>query len=169
MKQDNPFAKLGALDQKLYQETSPKQEVHYPRKLDVQETVTPENQQTPLPPREEDKAFKIVHYQSVDQSVGQSINQSTDQSTSQSTKQSINHSPFNDIVDRPKAFYITVRLDKRLDDAVRYFQDTHGIKKVDRSTVVNAMLDFDENWTDKSLDALVSRLISQLTSRLTGK
>jgi hypothetical protein len=27
MTQDNPFAKLGALDQKLYQETTPKQHV----------------------------------------------------------------------------------------------------------------------------------------------
>ena len=72
-------------------------------------------------------------------------------------------------MDRPKAFYITTRLDKRLDDAVRYFQDMHGIKKADRSTVVNAMLGSEENWTDKSLDRLVSRLISHLTSRLTGK
>jgi hypothetical protein len=31
------------------------------------------------------------------------------------------------------------------------------------------MLDIDGNWTDKSLDQLVSRLIGQLTSRLTGK
>jgi hypothetical protein len=165
MKQDNPFAKLGALDQKLYQETSPKQEVPASRKQDVQVAGITENQQLPQPSKEEDKAFKVVKYQSADQSVDQSINQSTSQSTSQST----NKFSSNDIVDRPKAFYITVRLDKRLDDAVRYFQDVHGIKKADRSTVVNAMLDTDENWTEKSLDGLVSRLISQLTSRLTGK
>jgi hypothetical protein len=169
MKQDNPFAKLGALDQKLYQETTPKQEVPVSRKQDVQVAGITENQQLPQPSKEEDKAFKVVKYQSADQSVDQSINQSTSQSTSQSTKQSINKFSSNDIVDRPKAFYITVRLDKRLDDAVRYFQDVHGIKKADRSTVVNAMLDTDENWTENSLDGLVSRLISQLTSRLTGK
>jgi len=165
MKQDNPFAKLGALDQKLYQETTPKQEIHSSRKQEVQETSIPEDQQTPLPPREEDKAFKVVHYQSIDQPVDQSINQSINRSTKQLT----NNLPPSNIVDRPKAFYITTRLDKRLDDAVRYFQDVHGIKKADRSTVVNAMLDSEENWTDKSLDQLVSRLISQLTSRLTGK
>jgi hypothetical protein len=166
MKQDNPFAKLGALDQKLYQETAPKQEAPASRKQEVQVAPITENQQ---PPKEEDKAFKVVNYQPADQSVDQSISQSTSQSTGQSTKQSINKFSSNDIVDRPKAFYITVRLDKRLDDAVRYFQDVHGIKKADRSTVVNAMLDTEENWTEKSLDGLVSRLISQLTSRLTGK
>jgi hypothetical protein len=169
MKQDNPFAKLGALDQKLYQETTPKQEIPSSRKQEVQETSIPEDQQIPLPPREEDKAFKVVHYQSIDQPVDQSINQSTNRSINQSTKQLTNNLPPSNIVDRPKAFYITTRLDKRLDDAVRYFQDVHGIKKTDRSTVVNAMLDSEENWTDKSLDRLVGRLISQLTSRLTGK
>src|SRR3954469_4063819 len=162
MKQDNPFAKLGALDQKLYQETTPKQEVPVSRKREVPVARITENQE---PPKEEDKAFKVVNCQPADQSV----DQSTSQSTSQSTKQSINKFSSNDIVDRPKAFYITVRLDKRLDDAVRYYQDVHGIKKADRSTVVNAMLDTDEKWTENSLDGLVSRLISQLTSRLTGK
>jgi hypothetical protein len=86
MKQDNPFAKLGALDQKLYQETSPKQEVPVSRKQDVQVVGITENQQLPQPSKEEDKAFKVVKYQSADQSVDQSINQSTSQSTSQSTK-----------------------------------------------------------------------------------
>src|SRR4051794_24596585 len=169
MKPDNPFAKLGALDQKLYQETAPKQEIHTPRKQEVQEKSIPENQQTPLPPGEEDKAFKVTHYQSVDRSVGQSTGQSTNQSIGQSTKQQTNNLSTSSIVDRPKAFYITTQLDKRLDHAVRYFQDVHGIKKADRSTVVNAMLDREENWTDRSLDQLVSRLIGQLTSRLTGK
>jgi hypothetical protein len=169
MKQDNPFAKLGALDQKLYQETAPKQEPHSPKKSEVHETSTTENQQTTLPPREEDRVFKVVHYQSVNRPVDQSINQSTSRSISQSTKQANNNISSSDIVDRPKAFYITVRLDKQLDDAVRYFQEVHGIKKADRSTVVNAMLDIDENWTENSIDRLVSRLISQLTNRLTGK
>jgi hypothetical protein len=138
MKQDNPFAKLGALDQKLYQETTPKQEVPASRKQDVQATNITENQQKPQTPREEDKAFK-VQYQTVDQSVDQSINQSTNQSTSQSTKQSTNKFSSSYIVDRPKAFYITIRLAKRLDEAVRYFQDVHGIKKADRSTVQGSL------------------------------
>jgi len=72
------------------------------------------------------------------------------------------------VVDRPKAFYITKRLDRRLDEAVRYYQEKHAIRKVDRSTVVNALLDTDTNWTEEALDLLVDRVLSQLTSRLTG-
>ncbi|HLZ28547.1 MAG TPA: hypothetical protein VKV73_14635 [Chloroflexota bacterium] len=71
------------------------------------------------------------------------------------------------IVDRPKAFYITERLDQRLDEAVRYFQLHHGLRKVDRSTLVNALLGDDALWTDTALDQLTDRLIRQLTSRLT--
>src|SRR4051794_2481001 len=52
---------------------------------DVEGTEAPENKQPPLPSREEDKAFKVAHYNTVDQSVNRSINQSTDQSTSQPT------------------------------------------------------------------------------------
>ncbi len=96
------------------------------------------------------------------QSTGQSVNQSISQSTNQSTK-------YSRVLDRPKAFYITERLDKRLDEAVRYFEETHGIRKVDRSIIVNALLDNEANWTEEALDLLVDRVISQLTSRLTGK
>ena len=42
----------------------------------------------------------------------------------------------------------------------------HGIKKVDRSLILNAMLDTDEKWTDEALDKLVDPLLSILTSRL---
>ncbi len=104
-------------------------------------------------------------------SANQSTNQLVDQSTSQSTGLTATASTprSNKIVDRPKAFYITARLDRRLDEAVRYFQDTHGLRKVDRSTLINALLDDDSLWTDNSLDHLVDQLISQLTSRLTGR
>src|SRR2546428_5410503 len=106
--------------------------------------------------------------QSTTQSVNQPTNQSTDQSTSQSTRQDSKRSSSqpasfsrNKIVDRPKAFYITERLDKRLDEAVRYFQEKHGIKKVDRSTIVNVMLDNDANWTEETLDLVLDKVISQ--------
>ena len=91
------------------------------------------------------------------------VNQSVDQSISQSTKRENSQ-----VVERPKAFYITKRLDRRLDEAVRYLQEKRGIKKVDRSVLVNAILDNDAFWTEKALDLLVDRVISQLTSRLTG-
>jgi hypothetical protein len=109
----------------------------------------------------------LSHTQPVSQPVGQSVDQSTSQSTDMSTTpRSVPSS--NKIVSRPKAFYITERLNSRLDDAVEYFQDKHGIKKVDRSIIVNALLDNEENWSEETLDLLVSRVISLLTSRLTS-
>jgi hypothetical protein len=96
------------------------------------------------------------------------ISQSTRQSTGQSISQPINQ-PFTKIVDRPKAFYITEGLDEKLDNAVTYLQKKHGIKKVDRSVIVNALLDNDTLWTDEALDQLVERVVSQLTSRLVSR
>jgi hypothetical protein len=89
--------------------------------------------------------------------------QPSSQSTSRPTRSSSSR-----VMERPKAFYITERLDKKLDEAVRRFQDVHGIKKVDRSVVVTAMLDNEDLWSDKSLDRLFDRVMSELTSRLTG-
>jgi hypothetical protein len=77
--------------------------------------------------------------------------------------------PFSKIVNRPKAFYITEDLDEKLDKAVNYLQKQHGIKKVDRSVLVNALLDNDTLWTDEALDQLVDRVVSQLTSRLMSR
>jgi len=94
--------------------------------------------------------------------------QSTRQSTNQSIDQPTNR-PFAKIVDRPKAFYITEGLDENLDKAVNYLQKKHGIKKVDRSVIVNALLDNDALWTDQALDQLVERVVSQLTSRLMSR
>jgi len=105
------------------------------------------------------------------QQISQSIDQLTSRSTNQSTSQSTNQStyiPGNRFVGRPKAFYITERLDARLDDAVKYLQEQHVIRKVDRSTVVNALLDNEANWTEENLELLVSRVLSLLTSRLTS-
>jgi hypothetical protein len=109
-----------------------------------------------------------------DQSFAQSIDGSTDRSIVESTGQSVNRLTGQSTVgssyvtvDRPKAFYITKRLNQRLDQAVRYYQDVHGIKRVDRSAVVNAMLENEANWTDQSLDQLVDRVMGLLTSRLT--
>jgi hypothetical protein len=94
--------------------------------------------------------------------------QSTGQSTGQFMSQPISQ-PFTKIVDRPKAFYITEGLDEKLDKAVTYLQKKHGIKKVDRSVIVNALLDNDTLWTDEALDQLVERVVSQLTNRLISR
>jgi hypothetical protein len=98
--------------------------------------------------------------------------QLTNQSTSQSTNQLMSQStsrPISRVVDRPKAFYITEGVDEKLDQAVTYLQKKHGIKKVDRSVIVNALLDNDTLWTDEALDQLVERVVSQLTSRLISR
>jgi hypothetical protein len=92
-----------------------------------------------------------------------SINRSANRSTHQSIRRSTGK-----VMERPRGFYITERLNDRLDEAVRYFQDIHGIKKADRSVVITAMLDREENWSDEALDSLVDRLMSELTSRLTS-
>jgi hypothetical protein len=100
------------------------------------------------------------------------IAKSTRQSTGQSTNQFISQPmsrPLTRIVDRPKAFYITEGLDEKLDKAVLYLQKKHGIKKVDRSVIMNAVLDNDTLWTDEALDQLVERVVSQLTSRLISR
>ena len=126
---------------------------------------------SPSQDEEKEKAFKATFLKPINQSVVQSTDRSTDQSVDRllTDKETPRISSSRSIVDRPKAFYITERLDKRLDEAVRYFQEVHGIKKADRSTVVNAIMDNEENWSATSLDQLVGRLISQLTSRLTTK
>jgi hypothetical protein len=95
-------------------------------------------------------------------------NQSTGQSTNQLMSQPTSR-PFTKIVDRPKAFYITEGLDEKLDKAVTYLQKKHGIKKVDRSVIMNALLDNDALWADEALDQLVERVVSQLTSRLMSR
>jgi len=122
-------------------------------------------------PSPEGKSIQEKTQQSRDQLTNRLTNQSTEQSTKQSivqlTQKSTTQSA-NKIVDKPKGFYITERLNKRLDEAVDYFQEVHGIKKADRSTVVNAILDNEANWTEESLDLLVDRVISLLTSRLMG-
>jgi hypothetical protein len=121
----------------------------------------PEAPSTPLPAKSK-----------VSKPKSKSAHQSTSQSTNQLTSQLINQPasrPLSHIVDRPKAFYITEGLDEKLDQAVTYLQKKHGIKKVDRSVIVNALLDNDTLWTDEALDQLVERVVSQLTSRLMSR
>ena len=120
---------------------------------------------TPLPVRSKENPQKATRK-------AKSTSQSTSQSTHQLTSQLINQPTsrlLSQIVDRPKAFYITEGLDEKLDQAVTYLQKKHGIKKVDRSVIVNALLDNDALWTDQALDQLVERVVSQLTRRLMSR
>jgi hypothetical protein len=125
----------------------------------------PETPSTPLPVKSNASRKKSKgKSKSVHQSTSQSTNQPTSQLINQPTSRSISQ-----IVDRPKAFYITESLDEKLDQAVTYLQKKHGIKKVDRSVIVNALLDNDTLWTNEALDQLVERVVSQLTSRLISR
>jgi hypothetical protein len=116
---------------------------------------------TPLPARSKGHPQKSPRK-------AQSPSQSTRQSTNPSIDQPTNR-PVTKIVDRPKAFYITEGLDENLDKAVHYLQKKHGIKKVDRSVVVNALLDNDTLWTEEAFDQLVESVVSQLTNRLISR
>jgi hypothetical protein len=120
---------------------------------------TPEEKPVAPPPVSEIQASQEerVSSQSTSQSTRQSVNQPADRRADKTDVQ---------IVDRPKSFYITNRLDQRLNSAVQYLQERHGIKKVDRSVLLNAKLDTDEQWTHEALDQLVSPILSILTSRL---
>jgi hypothetical protein len=98
-----------------------------------------------------------------------------DQVAGQSTHQPANP-PTGQLASKPKslssskivekAFYITEKLDKRLDEAVRYLQDVQGIRKADRSSIINAMLDNEANWSDESLDLIVDRVIQHLMTKI---
>ncbi len=106
------------------------------------------------------------------QSVPQLTNRLTEQSADRSTHQSI-HLPApslsSRVMEKPRAFYITERLNQRLDETVRYYQEKHNLKKVDRSVIVTALLDNEANWTEEALDLLLAKVISQLTGRLTNR
>ena len=121
----------------------------------------PEASPTPLPAKSKRGPQKVkVKSKPAHQLTSQSTNQLINQPTSR---------PISRIVDRPKAFYITEGLDEKLDKAVMYLQKKHGIKKVDRSVIVNALLDNDTLWTDEALDQLVDKVVGQLTSRLISR
>lgn len=136
----------------------------------------PESTQTD----QSDKSTGSSTSQSTAQSTGKSSKRATSQSAPETIPSKISESPSqlvsqptsrltdNKIVDRPKAFYILERVDKRIDEAVRLLQEQHNIKKADRSIVLNAYLDNDDLWTDEAIGQLVDRVISQLTSRLMG-
>jgi hypothetical protein len=164
---NNPYKNLGggALDQYLF-EKSTKPEAKTGRKRPIQAAPSQKKPRTEPAITPAPSATK-----STPQTIAiqpQSTRQSTGQATSQSISQVANR-PMNKIVDRPKAFYITERLDENLDKAVTYLQRKHGIKKVDRSAIVNALLDQEALWTDEALDQLIERIVSQLTSRLVNR
>lgn len=102
----------------------------------------------------------------------QSIGQSTDQLTDRPTNQPIDRptglltdvDELGPVVEKPKAFYITQRVDRWLDEAVRYLQEK-GLYKVDRSILVNALLHKPELFKPGTLDGLRNQLLAHLTNK----
>ena len=73
------------------------------------------------------------------------------------------------IIGSARGFYISQRLDRQLDRAVAYLRERHGLRRVDRSVVVSALLDRDDLWGDDALDQIVDRVVTEITGRLIRK
>ncbi len=100
----------------------------------------------------------------IDQTTDQPVGQSANQSTSQSTDPFFDVDSIGPIVERPRAFYITQRLDQWLDEAVRKLQAT-GLHKMDRSVLINGLLHDPEIFKDQNLISLRKRFLAHLTNK----
>lgn len=123
----------------------------------------------PLPSPAQKEASQPNNNQPTAQPTKQSTDKSTGRLANTSINHSISHANKNKVMDKPRGFYITEGLNQRIDQAVRYYQEQHNLKKVDRSIVVTTLLDNETNWTEETLDLLVDKVISQLTYRLTNR
>lgn len=119
----------------------------------VRKTNRPVPTQASKPLLNKEKKAKIPDINSVNQPINQSVNQLINRQT-------------NQLMNKPTGFYISEQLDVRLDQAVEYFRRKHGLKKVDRSIVINALLEKEELWEEPFLDQLIEGLIRLLTHRL---
>lgn len=99
-----------------------------------------------------------------DQPVNQPVGQSPNQSTGQSTDPLVEIESIGPIVERPRAFYITQRLDQWLDEAVRKLQAT-GLHKMDRSVLINGLLHDPELFKEQALNDLRKRFLAHLTNK----
>ena len=111
-------------------------------------------------PKVKKRQVYIKKKPSVDQSIDQSTNRPTKRSTDQLTKVDT----LGSIVERPRAFYITLKVDRWLNDAVRYLRDK-GMHKMDRSVLVNTLLHNPDHYKPKSLNDIRKRLLAHLTNK----
>ena len=124
----------------------------------------------PLPSPAQQEASQPNSNQPTAQSTKQSTDKSIGRLANTPIIQSISHANKNNkVMDKPRGFYITEGLNQRIDQAVRYYQEQHNLKKVDRSIVVTTLLDNEANWTEETLDLLLEKVIRQLTNRLTNR
>ncbi len=116
------------------------------------------------PEAKEKRNNESKHITEGNQSTNRPISQPVRRPTEQSTH------PFSDIedlgpvVEKPRAFYITQKVDRWLDDAVRYLQEK-GLYKVDRSILMNALIHNAELYKPASLDKLRDTLLAHLTNK----
>ena len=114
--------------------------------------------------KHEKKQGAIKNNTPVDQSVDQSTNRPATQSTNRSTDQLSRIDALGPIVDRPRAFYITLKVDRWLDESVRYLK-VKGMHKMDRSVLLNSLLHNSLLFKPSSLDKIRNQLLAHLTNK----
>jgi len=100
----------------------------------------------------------------VDQATDQSTERSTTQPTGQPTDPLVDIDALGPVVDRPRAFYITQKVDRWLDNGVRYLRE-RGIHKADRSVLVNALLHDPALYKPSHLEKIRKRLLAHMTNK----
>ena len=129
-------------------------------KLDTESPTSKISSKSKIQNRQITRKKRILVDQSTDQSTKRPVNRSTDRSTDQLSKVDT----LGPIVDRPRAFYITQKVDRWLDEAVRYLRDK-GIYKMDRSVLVNALIHNPDLYEPDSLEKIRKRLLAHLTNK----
>lgn len=97
-------------------------------------------------------------------STDQPTEQSTNRPVNRLTDQSIDVETLGSIVERPRAFYITLKVDRWLDEGVRHLRKK-GLHKMDRSVLLNALLHDENLFKPKALDQMRKRFLAHLTNR----
>ena len=110
--------------------------------------------------KQEKRKNKIATDQSNDKSTGRPVGQSTNQSTDQLSR----IDSLGPIVDRPRAFYITLKVDHWLDEGVRYLK-AKGMHKMDRSVLLNSLLHNHLLFKPSSLEKIRNKLLAHLTNK----
>ena len=113
---------------------------------------------------DKEKSGKLLVDKSISQSIDQSTNKSTNQPTNRSIDQLAEVDSLGPIVDRPRAFYITQKVDTWLDEGVRHLREK-GMHKADRSVLVNALLHDPVLYQSKHLKEIRQRLLAHFTNK----
>jgi len=113
--------------------------------------------------RNKRKAEDLVD-QSTDQSTNRSTNRPTDRLTDWFFDSITDVDELGSVVERPRAFYITQKVDLWLDEAVRYLKGK-GMHKVDRSVLINALLHNEGLYKPRFLNRIRKRLLTHLTNK----